>query len=206
MKTVFWIWIALLMIGCQPPPPIDLIIGLDTSASFAKAHTQALETIEALSGRLDPGNDRLSLFRMDQQGIRLLREGPAPDLKGLQAVLKAYAGTANSQYKGTPYRLLMQRMRSQIDPKRQTQLVILGDLADETARDSDEHLSADFLQHWAKQLPANSRIAFLDISPRFEEQLIPLRHSLGERLMIVSAAEEAASQSGRRQILAHIKR
>lgn len=206
MKIILWFWLSLLLLACQAPPPVDLIIGLDTSASFAKDRTQALATIEALSGRLDPGRDQLSLFRMDQQGVSLLREGPAPDIRGLRAVLKTYTETANYKHRGTPYRALMQRMCNQIHPQRQSQLVILGDLADEISKDSDAHLSADFLKQWGNQLPANSRVAFLAISPQFEQQLAPLRKSLGERLVIVSAAEEAASQSGQRRILAQIKR
>ena len=203
-----WLWLGLfclLLTACEAPQPVDVVIGLDTSASFAHFQPHALQTIKSLAQRLGPQLDRLSLFRMDRRGVRLLREGPAPNFEGLEAVLKDYGKTADEKLKGTPYRALLERMLQQLPPsqiQRQSICVVLGDLANENAA----ALSADFLRSWAKQLPPQTLVAFVAISPRFEAQLMPLRQILYDRLIIVSAAEERASHAGLNQILRKMQR
>ena len=207
MRCLSWGVLCLLMVACQAPQPVDVVIGLDTSASFAHFQPEALQGIKSLSQRLDPHLDRLSLLRMDRRGIRLLREGPAPGFEGIEAVLKDYGNVADEKLKGTPYRALLERMLQQLPTADQTSAktsvcLILGDLANE----NEAVLSAAFLKGWAKQLPPQTQVAFVGISPRFEAQLMPLRQVLYDRLIVVSAAEERAGQTGLKQLLYKIQR
>lgn len=207
MRCLGWGVFCLLLTACEAPQPVDIVIGLDTSASFAHFQPEALQTIKTLSQRLDPHLDRLSLLRMDRRGIRLLREGPAPGFEGIEAVLKDYGNVADEKLKGTPYRALLERVLQHLPPaehkpERSSVCLILGDLANENSA----VLSADFLTGWAKQLPPQTQVAFVGISPRFEAQLTPLRQVLYDRLIVVSAAEERASQTGLKQLLYKIQR
>lgn len=194
------------LLGCAAPVPRDVYIVLDTSGSFSEQQPMAQQAIETLVSRLDPVRDRIFLFRMDQQGVFLLREGYAPSLNGIQQTLNAYSQTAPSQYQGTPYREALERVQKLWREETPSALLVLGDLANEAVQRPEANLTREYLQTFGEAAPAHLQVAFIGVNPKFEQLLDPLRQQLGSRLLVVTAAEEQDTGLGTLTFLEHIQR
>ena len=186
-KVILWLTLFLLC-ACsfEPPEPSHLIIVLDTSSSFAKEHTKVKASIRNIIHRLGP-TDQLSFYKLDQEGIVLIRDGISPSLKEFEALFAQHAQVSRSQRKGTAYKLALEALLD--NPlKSPCFIAFFGDFADEQTP-AGQRLNPDYLKSFANNLGAKTSFFALGVSPVFQLKLMPLKHSLADRFVMLSPEE-----------------
>lgn len=187
LKTISWL-LFFLLCSCsfEAPEPRHLVIVLDTSSSFAKEHTKVKDSIRNIIHRLGP-TDQLAFYKIDQEGLVLIRDGISPSIKEFEALFANHAQVSNSKNKGTYYRLAMEAL---LENKMESPCFIafFGDFADEQTS-ADKPLSPDYLSSFAKNLGAQTSFFALGVSPVFQLKLMPLKRNLSDRFVMLSPDE-----------------
>lgn len=174
---------SILSTACDPPPdPVNLVVFLDSSESFAPRRQAAIDLVKDLNSQLEQ-DDQLYLFRIAGE-VDWLYSDVKPTGKKLQEVLGKYVQTQPYD-RGTAYGAAFMRGLAETQAlaakDRRTALVILGDGEDEvTARDANIDWKSVPSQY--SKFPTNARLFFLFLQPhtgdRFRDAFKPV---LGDR-------------------------
>jgi hypothetical protein len=192
--------------GCEPPPPVSLVMFLDSSASFERHRGPALQLISDVASNLDPHIDHISAFRV-ASGVHWLYSSEKTSDKKLKDALNGYLNV-NRDDNGTAYGTALEG--SIKEAKRvaagtsRTAVLLIGDGADERSLNG-RNVDWEKLPRQFQSFPKNARLYFLFVSPtaghRFRETLLPV---LGDRLALYTP-EASTDGTAKNKILEYLK-
>lgn len=184
---------ATVLSGCEPPPPVSLVMFLDSSASFAPQRQSTRQFISDMAANLSPHEDRILAFRVASD-VHWLYSSEKTSEKKLKEALDSYL-TVDVADNGTAYGTALERsVVEAVDAAAKTSrtaVLIMGDGADERSTNG-RNVDWEKLPQTFKAFPANARLYFLFVEPRagdrFREVLRPV---LGERLELYTPSASA---------------
>jgi hypothetical protein len=197
---------APVLAGCEPPPPVSLVLFLDSSASFERHREPALQLISDVASNLDPHLDHISAFRV-ASGVQWLYSSEKTSDKKLKDALTGYLSVDHDD-NGTAYGTALEgsvaeAQRAPATPSR-TAVLLIGDGADERSLNG-RNVDWEKLPRQFQTFPKNARLYFLFISPkaghRFRETLLPV---LGDRLALYTP-ETSTDGTAKNNIIDYLK-
>jgi hypothetical protein len=184
---------ATVLSGCEAPPPVSLVMFLDSSASFAPQRQSARQFVSDMAANLSPHEDRILAFRVASD-VHWLYSNEKTSQKKLNEALDGYL-TVDAADKGTAYGTALERSVIEAadasTKTKRTAVLIVGDGANERSSNG-RNVDWEKLPQTFKAFPANARLYFLFIEPRagdrFREALRPV---LGDRLELFTPSASA---------------